>query len=104
MISTVTFAPSYQPKAAVKKADPQPTPAPPQPPADAVDFTSTDCPKKAAMLPILDPAVHIGIIAGALSGVMGGNPNTVFVDAAIRAGSAANMPGDNAISVNYIID
>lgn len=70
MISTLSrsvSAPVF--RAAEKAVCPRPQTSAP---TDAVDFTTIDTPLKAAALPAMDPALQLGLAAGALAVMLGG--------------------------------
>lgn len=92
---TLTSAP-----ARLDQATPQP-PASPAPPADQADISRIDTAAKAAALPIMDPAVQLGLAAGVAaiiySAMAGGGVPLITLDVLDKAGS-------KHVHANYTLD
>ncbi|MBM3464779.1 MAG: hypothetical protein FJX76_21990 [Armatimonadetes bacterium] len=97
-----TISPVLCQMAPVRTEQPVPAvcPQPPQPPTDALDFSKIDSPLKAALLPVNEPALQIGLVAGIMFAVMsapGGAVPLVTVDMASKS-------ADKLMNASYSLD
>lgn len=101
MTSSLTFAPSFPRRAdapVARSAEPDATPRPIEM-SDAVSFDGIDSAKAAAQLPLMDHAVLLNVIGGALLAASaskdGGVPRSAYVDVTVLIGSDAveHAPG-----------
>lgn len=81
-------------------------PAPPAPPApapqpDTLDFSKIDCPVKAALLPINEPALQLGLAAGVMFAVLAGAHGGAIPLITLEL---ASKSADKLTNVTYSLD
>ncbi|MBM3463156.1 MAG: hypothetical protein FJX76_13720 [Armatimonadetes bacterium] len=98
-----TLSPALAAPGPQSPARPQACPTdPPAPPTDGIDFSELDTAEKAALLPILEPGVQLGAVAGllmAMAGAMSGGAAPTVSMAVLT-----KLNADQDCSVTYQID